>query len=496
MTGAAIAASPAAPPARTAATFTGTADIAAPVAIPDGGAATPGAAVVSRITVADSRPLLDLDVTTRIKHTFSSDLTVTLTSPRGTTVVLYGSRLSWTDPNAPGVIAGRDDVFNGRVFDDQAAQEGTATVFQDNVATPAIVPEGALGAFIGENPQGQWTLRVTDDDAGETGTLEGWSLAGTVLNEAPALTTTSHTSTTTPTPIPDATAGGPGVVSSDITVTGAGPYLWDADLTTAIRHTAAEDLDITLSHAGKTVTITSDNGDVDDNVFDGTVWDDRALFGGTQRPVTRAVFVNGVVQPRLTPEGAMAAFAGTDPNGVWRLRIVDDATADAGTLRSWKLDLSSAAAPPAPVDPVTPDPVTPVTPADPATPGPTGGPATPATPAAPVGTGTPITGGPATPPRTALVRVTGISAPNTVPVRGTLRIVARFNQPPLGGRVVLQRKVGKRFLIVGRAPVRNGRAILTYRPAKAGRQVLRVRFRDASGLRYSRIIAVRVRAAR
>jgi hypothetical protein len=43
-------------------------------------------------------------------------------------------------------------------------------------ATP-LVPEEALGAFIGENPNGTWTVTIDDDAGGDIGTLNSWSLA-------------------------------------------------------------------------------------------------------------------------------------------------------------------------------------------------------------------------------------------------------------------------------------------------------------------------------
>ncbi|MGH9803333.1 MAG: proprotein convertase P-domain-containing protein, partial [Blastocatellia bacterium] len=65
-------------------------------------------------------------------------------------------------------------------------------------------------------------------------------------------------------------------VNSTITIAGAGPYLWDLDMVTNITHTFAADLDITLtSPAGTVVTITTDNGGGNDNVFAGTLWDDQ-----------------------------------------------------------------------------------------------------------------------------------------------------------------------------------------------------------------------------
>jgi len=42
-------------------------------------------------------------------------------------------------------------------------------------ATP-LVPEEAMGAFIGENPNGTWTITISDDLAGDGGSLDSWSL--------------------------------------------------------------------------------------------------------------------------------------------------------------------------------------------------------------------------------------------------------------------------------------------------------------------------------
>ena len=42
-------------------------------------------------------------------------------------------------------------------------------------ATP-LVPEEAMAAFIGEDPNGTWTLTISDDLAGDGGSLDSWSL--------------------------------------------------------------------------------------------------------------------------------------------------------------------------------------------------------------------------------------------------------------------------------------------------------------------------------
>src|SRR5207244_7516461 len=52
----------------------------------------------------------------------------------------------------------------------------TDTVYTTNVTKTALVPEEALGAFQGENPNGTWTLTISDDAGGDTGTVDSWQL--------------------------------------------------------------------------------------------------------------------------------------------------------------------------------------------------------------------------------------------------------------------------------------------------------------------------------
>ncbi len=152
----------------------------------------------------------------------------------------------------------------------------TDHAYVDLVTATPLVPEEAMGAFISENPNGVWTLKIADIASGDFGDLNSWMLAVTTLPSAPTTTTTSFTNTT-PVVIPT----GPAVVTSTITVSGANTYLLDLNMTTFITHTFNRDLDITLmSPAGTVVTITTDNGINNDNVFNGTLWDDNANPGG------------------------------------------------------------------------------------------------------------------------------------------------------------------------------------------------------------------------
>ncbi len=50
-------------------------------------------------------------------------------------------------------------------------------------AFTAVVPEGALGAFLGEAPAGDWTLEVVDDGYGNDATIESWTLRLEVVGQ-------------------------------------------------------------------------------------------------------------------------------------------------------------------------------------------------------------------------------------------------------------------------------------------------------------------------
>src|SRR5205807_8246528 len=62
----------------------------------------------------------------------------------------------------------------------------------------AYHPEDALSAFAGESQAGTWTLEVTNDAAGESGTLNAWGLRVTYC---PSCSASTPTSTPTATPV-------------------------------------------------------------------------------------------------------------------------------------------------------------------------------------------------------------------------------------------------------------------------------------------------------
>ena len=173
---------PSAPNIRPTQSFTNT----TPVTIP----ATVGV-VTSKITVSGAHPyLFDLNLFTKIKHLANADLDITLTSPSGTIVTIS------TDNG--GTL---DDIFNGTLWDDDADPGNVApyapsanvnivtdALYTNLVARPSLVSEEALGAFIGENPNGDWILTISDDTALNDGVLTEWRLdfKGADYNTAPS----------------------------------------------------------------------------------------------------------------------------------------------------------------------------------------------------------------------------------------------------------------------------------------------------------------------
>ncbi len=276
----------------------------------------------------------DVDLTANIAHTFAADMDITITSPSGTVVTLS------TDNGA-----GNDDVFNGTTWDDSANPGGPVPYTANNgvttdqtyanltVATP-LVPEEAMAAFIGENPNGTWTLSVSDDLGGDVGNVASWSLSITTFPAAPILDAPAIFNNGTPTAIADVALS-----SSTVAVSGAGTALCDVDVTTNITHTFAADMDITLTSPGGLVTtFSTDNGAGNDDVFNGTVWNDDANPGGALPYVTNNglatdhAYVNLTLASPLVPEEALGLFNGSNPNGTWTLSISDDLGGDTGSF--------------------------------------------------------------------------------------------------------------------------------------------------------------------
>jgi len=301
--------------------------------------------VSSTILITGVGPYLwDVGVQTYLTHSRSSELSVTLTSLAGTVVTL-------TSGNG----GNNADVFDGTVWDDQAdpggqvpyaSNAGLATdrsYVSGATATP-LVPEEALGAFGGENPNGLWTLTIADSTAGHVGALGGWSLAIAALPSPPVVFAHLSPASSGPAAIPDN-----GTLVSTVAVPGGvGSHVCRIEVDTSIDHPSSGQLQMTLqSPAGRIVTLTTNNGGAGSNASSATRWDDRANPGGSLPYATNdglatdQAYVSGNVATPLVPEESLAAFDGENPAGTWTLTIHDGVPGGTGTLQSWTLHLTT-----------------------------------------------------------------------------------------------------------------------------------------------------------
>jgi subtilisin-like proprotein convertase family protein len=153
--------------------FTSTVPIAVPLAITAEGPASP---YPSTIPVGGLRAgkILDVNVTlSGVSHTYPEEIEVILVAPNGRTAVGLMSD-----------VGDDHDVTNVTLtFDDQAASYlpfGAQVVSGSYKPTlPGVAPgpdTAALGRFNGLNPNGIWRLYVADNNAGDSGRIDGWAL--------------------------------------------------------------------------------------------------------------------------------------------------------------------------------------------------------------------------------------------------------------------------------------------------------------------------------
>jgi subtilisin-like proprotein convertase family protein len=165
------------------------------VAIPDAPAAgsNPNSASVFIDVPADAGGLNligDLNVDILIAHTWQGDLNLELVAPGGQTVGLlnrpgttsqFGAPFGFSTDNFGNPTTGA--VF---LFDDEAAAT-YEQAFPTGTANPtgSFKPENALSVLDGTSKVGRWQLRVTDQGAGDVGSIRGFSLHFTNVIPAP-----------------------------------------------------------------------------------------------------------------------------------------------------------------------------------------------------------------------------------------------------------------------------------------------------------------------
>jgi subtilisin family serine protease/subtilisin-like proprotein convertase family protein len=146
-------------------TVSGQTEFTEPMRIPANG--TQGV-IESTINITDARQIIDANVQVRLRHSFVSDLRVSLISPSGTVVTLSNRR------------GGSGQDMTPTLFDDEAPQT-IASASAPFAGT--FSPDTPLGAIDGQAATGTWRLRIEDLSAGGSGFLDGWRLDLRVEND-------------------------------------------------------------------------------------------------------------------------------------------------------------------------------------------------------------------------------------------------------------------------------------------------------------------------
>ena len=149
------------------------------VAIPDNGCGTNNGAV-SSITVSGaptSIAPLKIAVRLNITHPADGELAIFLLAPNGALLTLArfngGAGANFTSTiftsEIPTAITSGSAPFNKR-FKPQGSLTATCLI------TPTVATFTAIGGTVNINPNGVWTLKVFDNAAGNTGTLDSWQI--------------------------------------------------------------------------------------------------------------------------------------------------------------------------------------------------------------------------------------------------------------------------------------------------------------------------------
>jgi subtilisin-like proprotein convertase family protein len=139
------------------------------VAIPLTVAGAPGAISKLVFSIDGSACSTGIGSTTvGIDHTWVGDIVLTLTSPAGTSVTIV---------NQAGGGLNSGNNFCQTVLDDAAVNSIQAVTSAGAPYTGTFKPANPLSAFIGEDPNGVWTLTASDNAFLDTGSVRAFSLS-------------------------------------------------------------------------------------------------------------------------------------------------------------------------------------------------------------------------------------------------------------------------------------------------------------------------------
>ncbi|MBK8467353.1 MAG: proprotein convertase P-domain-containing protein [Chloracidobacterium sp.] len=152
-----------------------------------------------------------VSTTPGINHSWVGDLIVRVTSPGGTTVTVFdrpgftGTGFGCNSNNLAQIVLDDDGGFPA-----VEVQCGANSAAAFPIGT--FSPNNLMGAFDGQDPNGNWTINISDNAVGDTGSARAFSLViGSVCSTPTATATATDTPVSTPsntptdTPAPTAT---------------------------------------------------------------------------------------------------------------------------------------------------------------------------------------------------------------------------------------------------------------------------------------------------
>jgi subtilisin-like proprotein convertase family protein len=339
--------------ASTAATFTNPAAIQGQTAYGGGQNVTPitvsaagtptGSVYPSTISIDGAQGQLSyLQVTLNFNHTAPDDLDVLLVSPSGRTVVLMSDAGGYTDVNAAigfktgdtTLLPDTTAITNGWYAATNYVGNDVAGDFWPAPAPAVADPNASLTSLIGDSPNGTWKLFVRDDQDQDGGAVTSWTLSmDTDAVPTPAATYPSGV----------AVSGLSGTVS-DVDVT-LGGIDWhyinglDAMLVAPDGRKA-----MLLSDVGGYNHVTDITLTLDDEAGT-TLSDVTPPTSGRYRPTNIG---GGDTFPAPAPNASTAGtplsvFDGGNPNGTWKLYVVQDESDPVAGLISagWSLRITT-----------------------------------------------------------------------------------------------------------------------------------------------------------
>ena len=282
----------------------------------------------------------------KVNHSHPDDMDVILAGPGGQAAVIMSDTGGLNDLVGTNITL--DDAAADPLPDTGAITSGTYR--PTNYAADALPPSapygpGSLGnAFDGTSPNGNWTLYASDDGSGSGGEISGgWTLTLTLgkrVGGTDVITMADDSGAAPASPYP-----------SQFVVDGAQGRVKKATVRLlGFTHQDPGDVDIMLEAPnGKAVTLLSDaGGSTDVGGVDLRIADDETAslpeFGtvnsGSYKPTNHQGADAFPAPAPAQAADALGAFAGTDPNGVWRLWVVDDAGGATGKIGGWSLQLT------------------------------------------------------------------------------------------------------------------------------------------------------------